>query len=151
MKIKDEIIKDYESIHGLAEVGFDLPRTIEYVKSRLCDMSIEHEELGGGIVGYIGQRRDGCTLLRADMDALPIKEKTGLPFSAEGDAMQQNMHLQREITAARELYNDTVAAWNRDIFAWPTKQIVAARAGYTTRIPFIASKEIKAQAKDVFF
>ena len=67
------------------------------------------------------------------------------------DAMQQNMYLQREITAARELYNDTVAAWNRDIFAWPTKQIVAARAGYTTRIPFIASKEIKAQAKDVFF
>ena len=67
------------------------------------------------------------------------------------DAMQQNMYLQREITAARELYNDTVHAWNRDIFAWPTKQIVAARAGYTTRIPFIASAEIKAKAKDVFF
>ena len=67
------------------------------------------------------------------------------------DAMQQNMYLQREITAARELYNDTVNAWNRDIFAWPTKAIVAARAGYTTRIPFIASKEIKAKAKDVFF
>ena len=67
------------------------------------------------------------------------------------DAMQQNMYLQREITAARELYNDTVATWNRDIFAWPTKQIVAAKAGYTTRIPFIASKEIKAQARDVFF
>jgi LemA protein len=65
--------------------------------------------------------------------------------------MQQNMYLQREITAARELYNDTVAAWNRDIFAWPTKAIVAARAGYTTRIPFIASKEIKAKAQGVFF
>ena len=92
LKIKDEIIKDYESLHGLAEVGFDLPRSIEYIKSRLCDMSIEHEELGGGIVGYIGQRRDGCTLLRADMDALPIKEKTGLPFSAEGDAMHACGH-----------------------------------------------------------
>ncbi|MBE6553485.1 MAG: LemA family protein [Ruminococcaceae bacterium] len=67
------------------------------------------------------------------------------------DAMQQNMYLQREITAARELYNDTVNAWNRDIFAWPTKMIVAARNGYTTRIPFIASAEIKAQAKGVFF
>ena len=67
------------------------------------------------------------------------------------DAMQQNMCLQREITAARELYNDTVNAWNRDIFAWPTKMIVAARNGYTTRIPFIASAEIKAKAKDVFF
>lgn len=67
------------------------------------------------------------------------------------DAMKQNMYLQREITAARELYNDTVNAWNRDIFAWPTKQIVAARNGYTTRLPFIASQEIKEKAKEVFF
>ena len=67
------------------------------------------------------------------------------------DAMQQNMYLQREITAARELYNDTINMWNRDIFAWPTKKIVAAKNGYTTRIPFIASKEIKEKARDVFF
>ncbi len=67
------------------------------------------------------------------------------------DAMQQNMYLQREITAARELYNDTINTWNRDIFAWPTKMIVAARNGYTTRIPFIASKEMKQKARDVFF
>ena len=67
------------------------------------------------------------------------------------DALQQNMYLQREITAARELYNDTIDQWNRDIFAWPTKKIVAAKNGYTTRIPFVASKEIKEQAKAVFF
>ena len=67
------------------------------------------------------------------------------------DAMRQNMYLQREITAARELYNDTINTWNRDIFAWPTKKIVAARNGYTTRLPFIASKEIKEKANDVFF
>lgn len=67
------------------------------------------------------------------------------------DAMQQNMYLQREITAARELYNDTVNEWNMDIFAWPTKKIVAAKNGYTTRIPFAASKEIKEMAKSVFF
>ena len=67
------------------------------------------------------------------------------------DAMKQNMYLQREITAARELYNDTINTWNRDVYSWPTKQIVAARSGYTTRIPFIASQEIKARANDVFF
>ena len=67
------------------------------------------------------------------------------------DAMQQNMYLQREITAARELYNDTINEWTKDIFAWPTKMIVAAKNGYTTRIPFVASKEIKEQAKSVFF
>lgn len=67
------------------------------------------------------------------------------------DAMQQNMYLQREITAARELYNDTVNKWNNDIFAWPTKKIVAAKNGYTTRIPFVTSKEIKEQARSTFF
>ena len=67
------------------------------------------------------------------------------------DAMKQNMYLQREITAARELYNDTVNTWNRDIFAWPTKMIVASKNGYTTRLPFIASEEIKQKAKEVFF
>ena len=67
------------------------------------------------------------------------------------DAMQQNMYLQREITAARELYNDTINEWNNDIFEWPAKKIVAAKNGYTTRIPFAASKEVKEQARAVFF
>lgn len=71
--------------------------------------------------------------------------------AAIADAMRQNSYLQKEITAARTLYNDTVAMWNMDIFAWPTKQIVAARAGYTTRIPFTASAETKAAARKVFF
>lgn len=67
------------------------------------------------------------------------------------DAMQQNSYLQREITAAREVYNDTVLRWNQDIFHWPAKMIVAARAGYTTRIPFTASREVKEQARQKFF
>lgn len=71
--------------------------------------------------------------------------------AAIADAMQQNSYLQKEITAARSLYNDTVSQWNRDVFSWPTKQIVAARAGYTTRIPFSASAETKARAREVFF
>lgn len=65
--------------------------------------------------------------------------------------MQQNSYLQREITAARELYNDVVNRWNSDVYAWPTKMIVAAREGYTTRIPFSASAEIKAEARKTFF
>lgn len=67
------------------------------------------------------------------------------------DAMQQNSYLQREITAAREVYNDSVNTWNREIFTWPAKQIVAAKAGYTTRIPFIADAETKAAARTDFF
>lgn len=67
------------------------------------------------------------------------------------DAIQQNSYLQKEITAAREQYNDTVNTWNREIQVWPTKMIVAAKQGYTTRIPFIAAKEIKEKASSVFF
>ena len=67
------------------------------------------------------------------------------------DAIQQNSYLQKEITAAREHYNDTVNTWNREIQIWPTKMIVAAKQGYTTRIPFIATKEIKEKANSVFF
>jgi LemA protein len=67
------------------------------------------------------------------------------------DAMRQNSYLQKEITAARSLYNDAVAQWNMDLFSWPTKQIVAARRRYTTRIPFILSQERKEASRQVFF
>lgn len=67
------------------------------------------------------------------------------------DAMQQNSYLQREITAARTVYNSRVTQWNTDIFSWPTKMIVAARQGYTTRIPFTASAETRDMARTKFF
>ena len=59
------------------------------------------------------------------------------------DAMQQNSYTQREITAAREHYNDVVNQWNTAVYEWPAKMIVAAKRGYTTRVPFAASKEVK--------
>lgn len=67
------------------------------------------------------------------------------------DAMRQNDETQSEITAARSLYNDAVSKWNRDIFDWPFKKYVAAKNHYTTRVPFIASKEIKEESQSVFF
>lgn len=67
------------------------------------------------------------------------------------DAMQQNLYLQREITAAREVYNDSIGVWNREIFEWPFKKYIAGKKEYTTRIPFITSKEIKQKAREIFF
>lgn len=67
------------------------------------------------------------------------------------DALQQNSYLQKEITAAREVYNDTVNRWNQDIQAWPTKMIVAAKQGYTTRIPFSTTNEVREKAREVLF
>jgi len=85
--------------------------------------------------------------LRATIENYPdLKAHSSL-----ADAMQQNSYLQKEITAARDVYNDSVFMWNKDVFAWPTKMIVAAQSGYTTRIPFTASKIIKEKAREVFF
>lgn len=67
------------------------------------------------------------------------------------DAMQQNDTLQKQITAARTLYNDAVDKWNREIFELWAKKYVAAKEGYTTRIPFIASKEMKQASRGTFF
>ena len=71
--------------------------------------------------------------------------------NAIADAMQQNNYLQREITAARTVNNSRVTQWNTDIFRWPTKMIVAARQGYTTRIPFSVSAETRDMARSKFF
>ena len=65
--------------------------------------------------------------------------------------MQQNSYLQQEITAAREVYNDTVNHWNTEIFSLWAKKYVAAKEGYTTRIPFTASLAMKQESEGVFF
>lgn len=96
----------------------------------------------------VASQIDGCFgRLFPQVEAYPDLKA----HAAIAEAIQQNSYLQKEITAARQLYNDSVMQWNTDIFAWPTKQIVAARAGYTTRIPFTASTETKSQARGTFF
>lgn len=96
----------------------------------------------------VANQIDGCFgRLFPQVEAYPDLKA----HAAIAEAIQQNSYLQKEITAARQLYNDTVAQWNADLFSWPTKQIVAARAGYTTRIPFTASQEVKKQARGTFF
>ena len=85
--------------------------------------------------------------LNATMEAYPeLKAHQQIAM-----AMQQNSYLQKEITAAREVYNDTVLEWNGLMFRWPTYMIVAAKRGYTTRIPFSTSMEIKQRAREVLF
>ncbi len=67
------------------------------------------------------------------------------------EAMRQNSYLQREITAARDLYNQVILIWNTEIYKWPVKQIVAARQHFTTKIPFSVSSETIADSKSTFF
>ena len=73
-------------IHAHPELAFEETRTAGIVAAELARMGIAHRTgLGGtGVLGVIEGARPGPTLaIRADMDALPIAEETGLPFASQ--------------------------------------------------------------------
>lgn len=80
LEIKDEIIKHRRHIHENAEVGLDLPKTTAYIMDVLSSYGIPSKRCGHGVIASIGQG-DKTMLLRADMDALPMKEESGEPFA----------------------------------------------------------------------
>ena len=99
-------IEDRRQLHGRAEIGFDLNQTREYVRKRLTEMGYAPEDCGRcGLVCTVG--KPGKTfLLRADMDALPIREESGLPFACENGNMHacgHDMHAAMLLTAAQLL------------------------------------------------
>jgi amidohydrolase len=72
-------------IHAHPELAFEETRTAGIVAAELARLGIAHRTgLGGtGVLGVIEGARPGPTLaIRADMDALPIAEETGLPFAS---------------------------------------------------------------------
>jgi len=71
-------------LHQYPEVGFALDRTVALVSEELTAMGIPHtgQYGAGSIVAEIGQG-DFCIALRADMDALPVEEKAGLPYCSK--------------------------------------------------------------------
>lgn len=83
----DETLVHYRHLHQIPELGFELTNTVAYVKAQLEKYGITPSDIGNhGITALIGDPAKGKTLLlRADMDALPIKECSNLPFSATGD------------------------------------------------------------------
>jgi len=72
-------------IHRHPELAYEEKRTAAIVAARLREWGIEvHEGIGGtGVVGVLGAAKTGRRIgLRADMDALPIREATGLPYES---------------------------------------------------------------------
>ncbi len=83
LAIKDQIIADRRTVHSFAETGFDLPQTVAFVEARLRACGLEPLRVGrAGVSCLIGSGAGKTILLRADMDALPMAEQTGLPFAA---------------------------------------------------------------------
>ena len=81
--LQAELIKHRRYLHQNAEVGFNLPKTSEYIKSQLKNIGLTPKEVGRyALTAEIGKGKPAF-LLRADMDGLPIEEQTNEPFACK--------------------------------------------------------------------
>ena len=79
-------------LHQMAECGFDLPQTRRLVWDALVGLGYKPHDCGkAGIVAEVGGG-EPIFLLRADMDALPITEQSGLEFAAQNGCMHACGH-----------------------------------------------------------
>lgn len=93
-------------IHKNPELGFELPKTIELVEKELISMGYEPVRCGKAGITVTAGKPGRTFLLRADMDALPMKEETGLEFASENDCMHacgHDIHTSALLVAARIL------------------------------------------------
>ena len=83
---KEYILALRHEIHEYPELEFDLPRTLAVVRRELDALGIPYTEQYGrsSIVGFLNPDCKGFTIgIRADMDALPLTEKTDLPYASK--------------------------------------------------------------------
>jgi amidohydrolase len=84
-RIEPVLIEIRRDIHAHPELAFEEVRTAGVVTRELTRLGIPHQTgvAKTGVVGLIEGGRPGPVLaIRADMDALPIEEQTGLPFAS---------------------------------------------------------------------
>ncbi len=76
-EIEDYVIEIRRDLHRHPEIGLQEVRTMRVVTDELTKWGIHYEIVpNGGIIGYIQGKQPGKTLiLRADLDALPMKEE----------------------------------------------------------------------------
>lgn len=90
-KLDSDIIRIRRQIHSNPELDFDLHETASEVERVLSSLKLSHfRSAGTGVVSVLRGGKGGRTVaLRADMDALPMEEKTGLAFRSR---IQGRMH-----------------------------------------------------------
>lgn len=107
--VRERITELRRTIHRHPELGFEELQTQALVERELDALGIEHRRVANtGVVGVIRGAKPGhVAALRADMDALPITEKSGEPFSSEVPgkmhACGHDAHTAMLLGAAREL------------------------------------------------
>lgn len=84
-QMQQRIVAHRRALHEIAEVGSYLPETAAYVMAVLDELGIPYRQCtqDSSIVALIEGSGEGpCLAFRADMDALPVSEETGLPFAS---------------------------------------------------------------------
>ena len=106
----DELTAIRRDIHAHPELGFQEVRTSEIVAGLLASWGIEvHRQVGGtGVVGVLRKGNGARSIgLRADMDALPILEATGLDYASQTKGVMHacghDGHTTMQLGAARYL------------------------------------------------
>ena len=78
-----QIYADRHALHRIPELELDLPRTQEYLKNALSGLSCQvFSPLGSALCAWFDFGAQEAIAFRADMDALPISEKTGAPYAS---------------------------------------------------------------------
>lgn len=106
--IKEDLLDYRRTIHSNPEVGDKLPKTKTFVMDKLREFGYEPIEIcESGIVATIeGNKSSKTFLLRADMDALPMKEDTNCDFKSNNGCMHScghDMHTAMLLGAAKLL------------------------------------------------
>lgn len=78
-------------LHKYPETSYDEYKCSEFIRDKLDEIGIESTggHGGTGVIAFVGERGngEGCVALRADMDALPIREQTGLAYSSSHEGI----------------------------------------------------------------
>jgi amidohydrolase len=106
----DELVQLRRELHRTPELGLTLPATQERVLTALDGLPLEIST-GGALSSVTAVLRGGApgersVLLRGDMDALPVIERTGLDFASDGPRMHacgHDLHTAMLVGAARVL------------------------------------------------
>ena len=106
LELKEETIAHRRFFHVNAEVGLNMPKGQAYVLEELAKLGIEAKPCGHGVTATVG-KGGKCLLLRADMDALPMAEESGLDFACptgtEAHTCGHDFHVAMLLTAAKML------------------------------------------------
>lgn len=81
---RESIIRIRRELHKVPEIGFELPQTLAIIRRELDAIGLPYTESFGtsSIVATLNEGKGKTIALRADTDALPVQEETGLPFAS---------------------------------------------------------------------